>query len=249
MNDKKPWHEDDEFWKAVEPVLFNAQAVERAPEEIDRIINLLELKPPLNILDLGCGVGRHALEFAKRGYEVVGVDRTRFYLDRARETASSEGLDIDLVQADMREFVREDAFDLVVNLWTSFSYFEDIEDDRKILENAYKFLKRGGVFTIQMMSKEVLARIFVERSWREVDGVLLLEEREVQKDWSWIKNRWIIIKDGERTDLDLSHRLYSATELKTMMSEVGFQNISVYGDYEGSDYDNDALRMVMVARK
>jgi hypothetical protein len=118
-----------------------------------------------------------------------------------------------------------------------------------VLENVYKSLNDRGKFVIQMMGKEVLARIFQKRSWREVEGVLLLEEREVRKDWSWMYNRLIIIKDGVRKDLEFSHRLYSAVELKTMMSEVGFSKINVYGDFMGSDYDQNAGRMVMVSIK
>jgi SAM-dependent methyltransferase len=249
MNNKKPWHDDDELWETVEPLLFHTEQMERAPEEVDRIISLLELEPPLKILDLACGVGRHSIEFAKRGYDVVGVDRTEIYLDRAKEIATSEGVNVEFVKDDMREFVRENEFDLAVNLWTSFSYFEDLEEDRKVLENVYKSLNDRGKFVIQMMGKEVLARIFQKRSWREVEGVLLLEEREVRKDWSWMYNRLIIIKDGVRKDLEFSHRLYSAVELKTMMSEVGFSKINVYGDFMGSDYDQNAGRMVMVSIK
>lgn len=131
-----------------EPVLFHSSSIELAPEEVERIISLLELEPPLKMLALACGVGRHSIEFAKRGYDVVGVDRTEIYLNRAKEMATFGGVNVEFVRANIREFVRENEFDLVINLWTSFSYFEDIEEDRKVLENVYKSLKDRGKFVI-----------------------------------------------------------------------------------------------------
>jgi len=58
------------------------------------------------VLELACGPGRHALEFARRGYRVTGVDRTARYLETAREKAGEEGLDVEWVEADMRTLRR-----------------------------------------------------------------------------------------------------------------------------------------------
>jgi hypothetical protein len=99
------------------------------------------------------------------------------------------------------------------------------------------------------MGKEIIARIFRERDWSEEDGVLLLEERRVSDDWSWMSNRWIVVEDGVRTDFELSHRLYSARELKSLFTDVGFREVTTYGDFEGSEYDHTAQRLVVVARK
>jgi hypothetical protein len=77
----------------------------------------------------------------------------------------------------------------------------------------------------------------------------VLEERKLKNAWSWIENRWIIIKDNQRTDLRLSHRLFSAFELTSLLKECGFTSTQVYGDLAGSDYDHKARRLVVVARK
>jgi len=161
----------------------------------------------------------------------------------------AEGLKVEFVQSDMRTFCRPDAFDAVVNLFTSFGYFEDPEDDRQVAMNMYRSLKPGGAFLIDMMGKEVLARIFRERDWYEEDGVLVLQERKVSKSWSWMENRWIIFKDDNRTELNLSHRIYSAVELTSLLAECGFTHVDAYGNLEGSAYDHLARRLVVVARK
>lgn len=237
MPQAKPWHEQDTFWDTVAPILFVQRRWTDAPAEVEQVISLLGVEPEAHILDLCCGVGRHSLELARRGFQVTGVDRTRPYLDRASRQAEAEGLEIEFVQSDMRDFCRPDAFDAVVNLFTSFGYFEDPEDDRQVALNMYRSLKPGGVFLIDMMGKEVLARIFRERDWHEENGVLILEERKISKNWSWMENRWIIFADDNRTELNLSHRVYSAVELASLLTEGGFAHVDAYGNLDGSAYE------------
>ena len=108
MEKKTPWHEDDVFWTTAESILFSQQRIENTPAQVDAIVSLLNLRQSDRVLDLACGVGRHSLELARRGYRVVGVDRTEQYLERARRTAAAEGIDVEFVLADMREFCRDE---------------------------------------------------------------------------------------------------------------------------------------------
>ena len=249
MQEVKPWHEQNAFWETVAPVLFVERRWSDAPAEVGQVIALLGIDPGAHVLDLCCGVGRHSLELARRGFQVTGVDRTRLYLDRAFRQAKAEGLKVEFVQSDMRTFCKPDAFDAVVNMFTSFGYFEDPEDDRQVVLNMYRSLRPGGVFLIDIMGKEVLARIFRERDWYEEDGVLILQERKVSQSWSWMENRWIILKDDNRTELNLSHRIYSAVELTSLLAGCGFTHLDAYGDLQGSAYDHLARRLVIVAHK
>lgn len=244
------WHELDEWWEATTGVLFQAKAWALAPHQVEQVLALAGMEPPARVLDMPCGVGRHSLEFARLGCTVTGVDRTAAYLRQARGRAEDLGLRIEFVQSDMRDFKRPEAFDLAVNLFTSFGYFEDIADDRKVLENFYTSLRPGGVLVMDLMGKEVLARVFQPRDWRQLDdGTLLLEEREVTQDWSWMKNRWILIRDSERKEYPLSHRIYSAAGLKAMLADTGFDSVRAYGSLGGAAYDHEATRLVLVARK
>lgn len=249
MQEVKPWYEEDFFWETVAPVLFSERRWSDAPAEVEDVVSLLGISPGAKVLDLCCGVGRHSLELARRGFRVTGVDRTAAYLERAREQGKGEGLDIEFVQEDMRTFARPEAFDAVLNLFTSFGYFEDSEHDRRVVMNVYRSLKSGGVFLMDLMGKEVLARIFRERDWREEDGIILLEDCKVSNDWSWVENRWIVLKGGERQEVKISLRLYSAVELRALLSECGFDRVDVYGDVAGAPYDHAAKRLVVVAHK
>lgn len=249
MQQSKPWHEDDTFWEMWGPIMFSEQRLEDAQEEVERIVSLLGVKPGTHILDLCCGIGRHSLELARRGFHVTGVDRTRSYLDRASKQAETEGLKVDFVQDDMRTFCRPEAFDAVINMFTSFSYFEDPEEDKQVVVNVYRSLKSGGAFVLETMGKEVLARVFKEKDWREENGIFLLTEHKVSNNWGWMENRWIMFKDDKRTEFKVTHRLYSAVELASLFTECEFRHIDAYGDLSGSAYDHTARRLVMVARK
>jgi SAM-dependent methyltransferase len=243
------WHDDDAFWETFEPYMFAPARFEAAPAEVDSAIERLGIEPPASILDLACGPGRHGLELARRGFRVTGVDRTTRYLDRARQAATAEGLELELVQADMREFRRPGGFDAAVNLFTAFGYFEDPADDRRVVENLFASLRPGAPLLMEMMGKEILARIFRPRDWTAVDGGFMLEERKLAQAWGWIDNRWILIRDGEVKEFAVSHRLYSAAELSGLVGSVGFVDLEVYGNLAGRPYDHQAERLVVFARK
>jgi SAM-dependent methyltransferase len=249
MSEDLVWHEDDTFWVSLAPVMFQQDRVAAAVTEVDDALALLGVDPGASILDLCCGVGRHSLELARRGFFVTGVDRTATYLEQARRRAADEGLVAELIQDDMRGFCRIGAFDAVLMMNTSFGYFQDPAENRQVLLNACRSLRAGGALLIELMGKEVLARIFRERDWSEHDGTIQLQERKVVHDWSWMENRWILLREGERREFRVTHWIYSAVELKTLLTRCGFPSVQAYGDLEGSPYDHRANRLVMVALK
>jgi SAM-dependent methyltransferase len=245
----KNWYENNDFWQTWGPVLFSKQRLANTPEEVNKILALVKIPPKTRVLDLCCGVGRHSLELARRGFSVTGVDRTQSYLEQARQQAKQEGLSIEFVREDMRHSRRPDTFDLVINMFTSFGYFEDQEDDRKVARNIYDSLKPGGVLLMEMSGKEIVAREFREHDWHEIDGVYWLEERKVIDNWKQMLNRWIMFKDGKRYEHTVCSRMYSATELRAVLKEAGFQKMNVYGGLDGRPYDGMAARLVVAAYK
>jgi SAM-dependent methyltransferase len=216
---------------------------------MDRLVKLLDLEPGCTVCDLCCGVGRHSLELARRGFGVTAVDRTQRYLDEAAATARTENLAVEFVHEDMRHFCRPDSFDVMLNLFTSFGYFEAQRDDRQVIENAHRSLTNGGRFVLDLMSKEIIARIFRPRDWHPVDDGILLEDRKIVDGWTRIENRWTLIRDGQQHEWTFSHRLYSAAELCALLEDCRFGEIRVCGGLDGSPYDDTAERLVIVARK
>jgi len=244
------WYDDDSFWDDFAAFMFPSDRWAKTPLEVDGILALTGVAAGGGVLDLCCGPGRHSLDLARRGFRVTGVDRTVAYLARARASAAAEGLAIDFVHADMREFARPAAFDLALSLFTSFGYFERPEDDRAVVRHVCESLRPGGCFVMEMMGKEVLARIYGERRWETVeDGSWVLQESRLGSHWGWIENRWILVKEGRQREHRFGHRLYAATELVSLLEGVGFSTVRSFGDLGGSPYDQRAQRLVVVARK
>jgi SAM-dependent methyltransferase len=249
MSDPKDWYEDDTFWDTLAPMLFSERRLQNAEPEVDAIVSILGLTSGARILDLCCGVARHALEFKRRGFQVTGVDRTKAYLDKARKLALEEGLEIEFVREDVRKFCRPNTYDSVVNLFTSFGYFDDPEDDRTVVRNAYESLREGGSFLIELKGKENVAQEFEKRDWQETDEFIMFEERKISRNWSRIECRWIVLKGNISREFKISHRLYSAVELSTLLRECGFRTVDVYGSLAGEPYDENATRLIVIGHK
>jgi len=246
---RQPWHEQDGFWDTFGPVIFDQPRRDLAAEEIERLIQLLNLTPELRICDLCCGIGRHSLELARRGFAVTAVDRTQRYLYQAADVARNEGLEIEFVRADMRDFCQPESFDVVLNLFTSFGYFDAQRDDRQVIENAHRSLRPGGRLVLDLMSKEIMARVFRARDWHPVDGGVLLEDRKILDGWTCIANRWTLITEGRQQEWTFSHRLYSAAELCSLLEDCRFSRTAAYGGLDGAPYDEKAERLVVLASK
>src|SRR5699024_7796902 len=135
------WYLDDNFWRNFGSLMFNADTFARGRQEVQQLLELLG-DPPATVLDLGCGPGRHALPLADAGLKVTAVDTSPSLL---QQLAAGRGQrDIELVEADMREFERPQAFDLIVVMWTSFGYFTAEADHRRVLDRIRASLAPGG---------------------------------------------------------------------------------------------------------
>jgi SAM-dependent methyltransferase len=149
--------------------MFEGIRWEKAPGEVEAVLHLAAVSAGSAVLELACGPGRHALEFGRRGFRVIGVDRRAPLLREARERAAREGLRVEWVRADMRRLRRSEAFDLAANLSTSFGYFEEADNDGGVAEDAFGSLRLGGAFVIELMGKEVWARLLTDSGFASVE--------------------------------------------------------------------------------
>jgi SAM-dependent methyltransferase len=92
----KSWHEQDDFWITMGPSMFTEDRMAAASNEVNQIIGLVELSLEAEILDMGCGPGRHSLAFARQGFKVTGVDRTAHYLDQAKKPPRGKNYQLSL---------------------------------------------------------------------------------------------------------------------------------------------------------
>jgi SAM-dependent methyltransferase len=143
---ERPWFEtifDERYPELFGPLEGNAE------DEVDEIVRFLSLREGASVEDLGCGRGRHAIPMARKGYKVTGVDISDTMLRTARSRAEREGVSVEWVKEDMRDFRRYKTFDLALSLFTSFGYFSD-DENQKVLDNIGSSLKEGGVLLLDL---------------------------------------------------------------------------------------------------
>lgn len=245
------WFENEKFWTNFGPIMFDAQRWAEAPDVAESVMHIAGLSKGAKILDAGCGCGRISVELAALGLDVTGVDLMQPLLDAAKETAEDEGVSLELVQSDLRNFSSDKQFDAAVNLYTSFGYCASIEEDTKILRNIAKSLKNGGWFIMECISRETAIQNFSEGEWFERAGKIVLTEFSVEGAWEGLKSHWILIdkETGEKYDHTFVQRLYSAVELKRILLSAGFSSCEIYGDFDFSPYNEKMRTMVLVCRK
>lgn len=250
MKEKKEWFENQDFWLNYGPVMFDQQHWAEANGIAKSICSIAGLEKGSSVLDACCGPGRISVELALEGMDVTGVDITQPFLDAAQETAADEGVELHLINHDMRTFTSEKKFDAAVNVYNSFGYCDKISDDLQIIKQIAASLKDGGKFILECISREVAVRWFTEGEWFQRNDMTVLTEFTVEGAWEGLKSRWILIgEDGKRMEHTFVQRLYSAAELRDKMLECGFSKAQVYGGFGLTPYDYSAKTMVIVAEK
>ena len=136
---------------------------EDTEKQVDFIIKNLELNGNERILDLACGYGRHSLAFAKRGYEVVGVDITKLYVEDAEKEAGKAGLKAQFICSDIRQTYFADEFDVVLNLADgAIGYLENDSENLRIFDIIAKALRKGErvllIFKVVIMQTRTFRR-------------------------------------------------------------------------------------------
>jgi len=237
---------------------------ETAKEEVAAVLRYAQLPEKIEdasaitVLDLGCGWGRHALEFAARGYDVTGIDTSDVLLQIARKNAEKAGLKLRLINADMRSFSLPYKVRLAVNLWTSFGYFSDDEENQAVLKNVWNVLEPGGIFILDLDNLPYFLRttgakvITVNSSDGKPIEALKTEDYEPDRSRRVVKYRFLDPnKAAGMEDVYLECRLYQYEDIKQALKEAGFRvnSIQKWGDFHGGTLTENSPRMIVRANK
>ena len=220
-------------------------------EEVKFICEALELLRGATVLDLCCGQGRHSQLLADKGMTVVGLDSSRFLLTEAQKNASSSQNRIHLVEGDTRHIPLKPVCDAVINLFTSFGFFED-SDNKRVITAVAAALKPSGKFLLEHWNPYAVLQLNQTRNWWWMsDSLLALAEVEYDS----VSGRL----SDYRTVIDLSTgavqesvnriRFYFPTELKGMLESVGLKVCAMYGDFDYSPFLTESRRLITIAEK
>lgn len=223
----KPWFEEvfDENYLRTLPFL-TPQATEA---EADFVIDSLALEAGAQILDVGCGYGRHSMELAARGFHMVGLDLSLPLLLRGADEAQRRGLDINFIHGDMREMQFDAQFDGAFCLFSTFGYFDD-ETNKVAAQNIARALKPGAKLVLEVLNRDYLIRDLPTRVWWEGDGCVVLEEVDFNYFSSRIvSTRSIAFEDGRQIEQEISIRAFALHELGKLLHAAGFRVVEVSG--------------------
>ena len=248
MANKEWWADyfDAHYLLEYEPLF----TLERDRAEAARVIDVLGLPAGARILDVPCGQGRHAHLLAEAGFDVDGLDYSETLLERAR--ARGEGKRLRYTQGDMRNLPAKwtGRFDAVLNLFTSFGFFLDAADDRRVIGQFARVLAPGGLLIWHGGSRDgVMARFLARDWWRTENGTLVTHERRFDclSGVLSIDTQW----SGRDGDGARSHRirLYTATRLAELCAEAGLIVETAYDGWADRPLRRRSTEMLLVARK
>lgn len=214
--------------------------------ETRAVAGFLGLPPASHILDLACGQGRHAVELARLGYQVTGLDYSPALLAHARQAAEAAGVTVTWVEGDMRSLPWEATFDAVINLTTAFGYFSDDENEG-VLRQVAKVLQPGGQFLIETLHRDYVVREYQQHDWYETDeGTLVWTLRLFDA----VKGRTTVLEryrtpEGDEGERYHNIRAYTATELHALLRRGGLDPADTWGDWDGDPFSFDSARLIV----
>ena len=238
---------DAQYMLEYEPIF----SPERDRHEAARVIDVLGLPVGSRILDVPCGQGRHAHLLAEAGYNVDGLDYSEHLLRIARKRGTGPGLRY--TRGDMRKLPARwnGKFDAVVNLFTSFGFFDDPGDDARVMEEFARALKPGGILLWHGGSRDGVMSRFLSRDWWKTnDGTMIAHERSfdplsgvltIESSWTGTNRR-----PGRRIH---RIRLYTATRLAELCLDAGLIVEQAWSGFDDRPLSRVSGEMMLLARK
>lgn len=225
-------------------VLYAHRDHDEAAAFISSLVKQIPLFEGQKVLDLACGKGRHSMELAKHNLHVVGVDLSPQSIACANESTNSQ---VRFEVHDMRIPFHEKDFDAVLNLFTSFGYFEDENDNLNVLKAAHSCLKPNGYFLIDFLNAD-----FVKTHLKPVyeitqQGIDFKIHKEIRN--GWIYKEIHFTQESKKYSFREEVRLFTETELIGMMQQAGFTVLNSWGNYGLEPMNSSSDRCILLAQK
>ena len=242
----KDWFEEW-FNTSYYHTLYKNRDEQEAIRFIDRLCEFLEIKPKAKILDLACGKGRHSAHLAKKGFTTTGIDLAEQSIVKAKQT---ELTNVNFEVHDMRKVYKKDEFDFVFNLFTSFGYFENQDDNIDVLKGVTLNLTENGLFVLDFMNASKVIKNLVPEESKQLEGITFILKRSydgvnIRKD--------IYLKDNDK-NYHFQERVsaFNLHDIKKMAALADLTIVNTFGDYNLNSFDektSDRLILVMRVNK
>jgi len=223
---------------------------EQTRREVGFLIEALELSKDTRIADIGSGLGRHALELARRGFErITGLDNNRIFTEESRARAALENLNPRFVNADARDISFREEFDAAYIWMNLLGYFDDPEDNMRILASAARSLKSGGRLLMDLMNRDWVIGNFSPKGCKQIEREYVLEERRLDLQTSTVHSIWTMFTRTGTFKREMKLRLYSLHELIRMLQQAGLRFREAWGSLGMEPATYDSYHLKILARK
>jgi|TARA_B110000196_G_C21144956_1_gene666046 SAM-dependent methyltransferase len=225
-------------------ILYKHRDEQEAIKFLDNITQYLNITKG-KILDVGCGKGRHAKYFNELGFNVVGIDLS---LNSIAKAKLNETQDLKFYKFDMRNVFKENSFNLVTNLFTSFGYFDNSLDEQKTINAMVKNLKKDGILIIDFMNVKKIINNLVSKESKKINSVEFDITREL-KDNYILKN--ITINDQD-ISLKFQEKVHALTliDFSEMLQKASMSIVDIFGNYNLDNFNaSQSERLILIARK
>jgi SAM-dependent methyltransferase len=215
-------------------LLYSNRDYTEAENFITKLTEELQLPPSSKIIDLACGKGRHSVFLNKLGYDVLGLDLSRQSIEFDKQFETQTLL---FNVHDMRNPIDADPMDAVFNLFTSFGYFDNESDDKKVFQSVYGILKPGGYFVLDYLNEEYVRKNLIPESTitrGNIDFKILkkIEGRHIVKDIRFEA-------DGKSFHFFEKVKLHTLETINSYATDCGFERVKIWGDYQLNEFDRE----------
>jgi len=222
-------------------ILYKNRDDQEAQSFMETLTSYLNIPLESKILDLGCGKGRHAVYLNSIGYDVTGVDLSPQSIAFAKEFEN------DTLHFDVHDMSKPypEKFNVVFNLFTSFGFFEDDDDNLKTIKAIKANLVPNGIGVIDFMNVNHVVHNLIPEDIKTIDGIDFYLKR-------YIENNFILKDISFRIDnkqYNYIERVKAITleDFKIMFEKANVQLLDIFGDYKLNKFDaNNSERLIMI---
>ena len=225
-------------------ILYKSRSDEEAASFLDNLITKLSLPDRARVLDLACGKGRHSIYLNKKQFRVVGIDLSNNSIAHAKKYETET---LHFETGDMRYFDLSLKFDAILNLFTSFGYFESLDDNLKVLSNIKGHLLKDGFFVMDYFNAYKVEEALIPHEVKELDGYKFDISKEISN--GQIIKTIAFDAEGQSFSFQEKVQLLYSQAINEMLASSGFEILHTFGNYQLDSFDTKTSdRYIVIAK-
>lgn len=212
---------------------------------IDKITNYLQLSNEAICWDLCCGKGRHSVYLNKKGFQVIGTDLSEQSILEASKNVNDT---LEFYTHDMRKLFRTNYFDVVFNLFTSFGYFENRQDDLNVFNSIAKSLKPNGIFVFDFLNADYVKNSLTTCDVKTMDNITFHISKKIENN-TVIKNIDFDV-NGEIFHFEERVKLFDKPYFEGLAKDCHLEIVETFGNYQLEEFEiNSSPRLILILKK